>query len=167
MKKVLASKIFLVVLTALICISGTVYATIRIQADEIGYKDGTVEDVLNDLYTKANITITNLETKLDKYDSLNIGVRVDARSTKYHGLGLIYPSTYKSKYKYFKITTLTTDSYVKSCTIQTWISSTSSAASMKLNTEYNTSEYQSLYATVLSNKDGYTATCEMIVNFYN
>lgn len=31
-----------------------VYAAIKIQADEIEYKDGTVEDALNDLYSKAN-----------------------------------------------------------------------------------------------------------------
>ena len=54
MKRILTSRIFLIVLTAMICISGTAYAAIRIQADEIGYKDGTVEDALNDLYTNAN-----------------------------------------------------------------------------------------------------------------
>lgn len=31
-----------------------VYAAIKIQADEIGYKEGTVEDALNDLYSKTN-----------------------------------------------------------------------------------------------------------------
>ena len=44
-------KVFIAVLiTAIICISGTAYAAIKIQADEIGYKDGTVEDALNNLY---------------------------------------------------------------------------------------------------------------------
>lgn len=53
MKRILTSRIFLIVLTAIICISGTAYAAIRIQADEIGYKDGTVEDALNNLYSKT------------------------------------------------------------------------------------------------------------------
>ena len=48
-------KVFVtIIITAIICITGSVYAAIIIQADEIGYKDGTVEDALNDLYTTAN-----------------------------------------------------------------------------------------------------------------
>ena len=54
MKKILTSRIFLVVLTAIIVATGSVYATIKIQANEIEYKDGTVEDALNDLYTKSS-----------------------------------------------------------------------------------------------------------------
>lgn len=37
-----------------VILSGTIaYATIKIQASEIGYKDGNVEDALNNLYNKA------------------------------------------------------------------------------------------------------------------
>ena len=43
-----------IIITAIICITGSVYAAIRLQASEIGYKDGTVEDALNDLYTTAD-----------------------------------------------------------------------------------------------------------------
>lgn len=58
-------KVFVAILiTAIICISGTVYAAIRMQADEIGYKDGTVEDALNDLYGRtSNFIIKDLITK--------------------------------------------------------------------------------------------------------
>ena len=48
-------KVFIAItLTAIICITGSVYAAIRIQADEIGYKDGTVEDALNNLYATTD-----------------------------------------------------------------------------------------------------------------
>ena len=56
MRRILTSRIFLVVLTAIIVATGSVYATIRIQADEIGYQDGTVEDALNNLYSKTTGT---------------------------------------------------------------------------------------------------------------
>ena len=48
-------KVFVaVVITAVICICGTVYAASQILASDISYKDGTVESALNDLYTKAD-----------------------------------------------------------------------------------------------------------------
>ena len=62
MRRILTSRIFLVVLTAIIVATGSVYATIRIQADEIEYQDGTVEDALNDLYGKTSEDIVD---KLD------------------------------------------------------------------------------------------------------
>ena len=55
------------VLGALIFGGIGVYAAIKIQADEIGYKDGTVEAALNDLYDKA-------DGKLGQtYSSFNFG----------------------------------------------------------------------------------------------
>jgi len=63
MKKILTSRIFLVVLTAIIVASGTAYATIKIQASEIEYKDGTVEDALNDLYGVERIDFCHLESE--------------------------------------------------------------------------------------------------------
>lgn len=54
MKKILNSRIFIFVLGLVIAGSIGVYATIKIQSSEIGYKEGTVEDALNDLYSKAN-----------------------------------------------------------------------------------------------------------------
>lgn len=42
------------ILGAIVFSSITAYATIKYQANEIGYKDGTVEEALNDLYSKTN-----------------------------------------------------------------------------------------------------------------
>ena len=46
-----------------------VYATIKVQLSEIGYKDGTVEDALNDLYDKAD----NMEIAAKKFCELKSG----------------------------------------------------------------------------------------------
>ena len=47
MKKFIKNNLLGFILGAIVFGSIGVYATIRIQADEIGYKDGTVEDALN------------------------------------------------------------------------------------------------------------------------
>ena len=48
-------KVFVaVIITAVICICGTVYAASQILASDISYRNGTVESALNDLYDKAN-----------------------------------------------------------------------------------------------------------------
>ena len=54
MKKIIKSRIFLVIITAIICITGTAYA---INASSIDYNDTTVAGALDDLYT-------NLDTKI-------------------------------------------------------------------------------------------------------
>ena len=59
MKKILKSKIFLVITTMIICISGTLYAATKYYASDVVYNasDGTsmtVSDALNELYNKSN-----------------------------------------------------------------------------------------------------------------
>ena len=54
MKEILKSRVLLVLLTALICIGGTVLAETTIQASEIGYKTTTVDKALDNLYDKAD-----------------------------------------------------------------------------------------------------------------
>ena len=62
MKRVIKNRLFLVLFTAIICIIGSVYATTRYLASEIEYKDTTVENALNDLYTVHEI-YKNLNTE--------------------------------------------------------------------------------------------------------
>ena len=61
MKNIFKNPIFMLALGLIIAGSIGVYATIKIQADEIGYKEGTVEDALNDLYktTESRIIPSN------------------------------------------------------------------------------------------------------------
>ena len=51
MKKVLNSRLFLVLITAIICITGTVYAT-QVSASNINYGNKTVAQALDDIYGK-------------------------------------------------------------------------------------------------------------------
>jgi len=53
MKKVLSSKLFLILITAIICITGTTYAS-QIFASNISYNDTTVGQALDDIYSKLN-----------------------------------------------------------------------------------------------------------------
>ena len=58
MKKVIKSRIFLVIITMIICISGTLYAATEYYASDVVYNasDGTsmtVNDALNELYNKC------------------------------------------------------------------------------------------------------------------
>ena len=55
MKKIMKSRIFLVIITMIICISGTLYAAVTYKASDVVYNasDGTsmtVNEVLNDIY---------------------------------------------------------------------------------------------------------------------
>ena len=52
--------IFLVLVTAIICISGTAFAY-SYNSSEVGYKNASIEDALDELYTKAS-TYKNLST---------------------------------------------------------------------------------------------------------
>ena len=54
MKKVLNPKIYIVLITAIICISVTAYATTQLAASNITYNNSTLDIALDDLYTKAN-----------------------------------------------------------------------------------------------------------------
>ena len=72
MKKIIKSRLFIVIITTIIVASGTLYAANKYQASEVIYNasDGTTTDVntaLNDLYTKisssADLQIKYLGTK--------------------------------------------------------------------------------------------------------
>lgn len=45
--------IFAIIVIAVLCISGTVYATTKYLSSDVTYKDTTVENALNDLYNQT------------------------------------------------------------------------------------------------------------------
>ena len=66
MKKIMKSRIFLVIITMIICISGTLYAATTYKASDVVYNasDGTsmsVNDALNELYNKKTMADINYE----------------------------------------------------------------------------------------------------------
>ena len=66
MKKIIKNRIFLVIITIIICISGTLYATTTYKATDVVYNasDGTsmnVNDALNELYEKTSCSTGNYD----------------------------------------------------------------------------------------------------------
>ena len=76
MKKILTSRIFVAIITAIVCISVTAYATTQIQASNVIYNNTTVDQVLDNLYTTQTTRITELENSLS-----NIGSIIDFSPT--------------------------------------------------------------------------------------
>lgn len=97
MKKILTNRLFLVLLTAIIVASGTAYATIKIQATEIGYDGGTwkksdgtditnAKEAIDELYLKANKDLSFGNTLLSKSYGNAINTRtanIDLNKGKY------------------------------------------------------------------------------------
>ena len=100
MKKIMKSRIFLVIITMIICISGTLYAAATYKATDVVYNasDGTsmnVNDALNDLYeknTNSQITDVNILTISQTCYSASIGM--DQRNNNY---------TFSDDYDFVKI----------------------------------------------------------------
>lgn len=89
MKKVIKSRLFIVIITMIICISGTLYATNKYQASEVVYKasDGTsknVNDALNELYNNKANNLTGLSF-------VNFGFASGSSNTvPYGSVGLVF-----------------------------------------------------------------------------
>ena len=68
MKKIIENRIFIVIITMIICISGTLYAANKYQASEVVYKasDGTTTDV--------NTALNNIYNKLNKFESFEFSM---------------------------------------------------------------------------------------------
>ena len=84
MKKIIKSRIFIVIITMIICISGTLYAAATYKASDVVYNasNGTsmnVEDALNDLYSKTNSEVTSQKftftsTESNLFQTKNISI---------------------------------------------------------------------------------------------
>lgn len=67
--------ILTIVITAIICISGTVYATTKYLASDVIYKDKTVEKALNELYnSKGNSECVTGSVKHEANTQLSIDI---------------------------------------------------------------------------------------------
>ena len=138
------------------CIS--VYATIYYDASQINYKTTTLDHAIDDLYTTQNTTVTNLQSELNSYKSINAIMCATAQN----GSGAyVIDSTFANKYRYFWVGS-------------TWGSSTSYSMNLKdsnntivntvkAGTKYNTSNFSKF--ELLSNTAGYV--CATIYFSYN
>ena len=69
--------IFLVLITAIICISSTAFAVTTLNANQITYTNSNneeilVSDALDSLYTAKNTTIANLQTQLNNFSGITV-----------------------------------------------------------------------------------------------
>ena len=71
MKKVLKSRVFAFILGALIFSSISVYAAHKYAASQVTYKNTTLDQALNTLYTTQNTTVTNLQNQVSSLTSAN------------------------------------------------------------------------------------------------
>ena len=89
MKKILKSRIFLVIITAIICITVTAYATI--EASSITYNDTTVDLVLDDLYnyTQSRNITSNATSGYFSTEKVNSG-NISVSNNTYYVITLFY-----------------------------------------------------------------------------
>ena len=108
MKKIIKNRVFLVIITALICITGSVYAS-QIFANNIRYtpewkaQDGSnitnVEQAMNELYNKASVN--NNITIFDRVGYVNDtknGSGIHSITVPESGTGMILMSSYGSSH---------------------------------------------------------------------
>ena len=101
MKKILTNRLFLVLLTAIIVASGTAYATIKIQATEIGYDGGTWKKSDGTDITNAKEAIDELYKSKQLVKSGDIVYKESYSNTRYDELHEIFDAgNYICTYNY-------------------------------------------------------------------
>ena len=71
MKKVLKSRIFVAIITAIIVCGISVYATIKLTASEVSYSNTTVKSALDTLYSTQTSTVANLNNQITTLTNAN------------------------------------------------------------------------------------------------
>jgi len=173
MKKIGKSHIFAFVLGAILFSGITGVAAYTVLASDISFtpSDTTWKTEDGEDITNVQDAIDSLYIKGDKKmpDSIRLLLRGDSYSNSYNTTALIsIDGTIKNTYKYFKIDTLTKNTYVSSCTINYWDSSQGKAFQYETNKEYLTaSTNTSTFLNVKSKSNGQQAVCETYITFYN
>ena len=153
-------KVFIAILiTAIICISGTVYAAIKIQASAIEYNDTPLDEVLDDLYTTVDNSVLNQFT-------FNF-CGIHNFNQNYGGSSMIKLNDF-SNYKYFKFVNYYANEYVSSCIIRASVNN-SSNVTLNANTEYELSSYIATWINLQKNNNNSNvdAKCCYDIMFYN
>ena len=173
MKKIKKGYILSFVLGAILFSGITGVAAYTVLASDIGYtpKDTTWKTEDGKDITNVQDAIDSLYIKGDKKmpDSIRLLLRGDSYSNSYDTTALLsIDGTIKSTYKYFKIDTLTKNTYVSSCTVNYWDSDQGKAFQYETNKEYLTaSTNTSPFLNVKSKSNGQQAQCHTYITFYN
>ena len=150
--KVFKNRLLMVVITAIICITGTAYATGQILASNITYNDTTVDQALDELYDNYNDTLTL------RY---SIGDHASNMTDLQHRFWI---GTYiKKHFKYFKITTA--DKLTNPCTnVYFKTGADNTGDTLNVNDQYLTSTYSMIIPYISGNAECFY---DIRIQFYN
>ena len=162
--------ILTVILTAIICISGTVFAVTQINANQVSYTDKENNEVkldtaLDTLYDKSEA----LDEYKEKFDSIIIEYQAQSLSSTRIGRGQLHLTQMLNNYKYFKILSIaagTGNENTQTCEIYGTISGVNNGPLVE-NQEYLISTYQALRIETISKTDNRSSSCLARVMFYN
>ena len=130
MKKILNSKLFLILLTAIIVGSITAYATTQLVASNITYNDTTLDQALDNLYDEVTQPLNvNYVIGSHESSSTNHQTRIEL-------------SGYKDKYKYFRIKVAEPYSSNHTATLTISDDSDNRGVTLNLNQTYLTNEHR-------------------------
>ena len=165
------SRWIITIIVSIILASGiSVYATTTYLASQINYTTEknaeieNVEDALDELYTKTNKEILNQYT---------ISLRAGTSSTIDAESLFNFSGSTRSNYKYFKITSLTTNANASYGKCFAWSTKQNKSIELSLNSEYevfsNTDDYcfSGVMVNTISKSNGSWATCLAEITFYN
>ena len=144
-------------LGAIIFASIGVYAGTRISADQIEYKETTVEDAINTLYTTQDTTVTDLETKLNKYKTFAFTHCVSKAGAQ----GVFYFTPIISNYKYIEFYSVSGNT---SPTVKLYTTGMTSSVNMAKGTKYLTAGNERVVITVPSSGTASTCVSFMLSN---
>lgn len=159
--KFIKSKLFLVLITAIIVGSVGVYAGTKINANDISYDSThTVKDKIDDLYTKTNKEILS---------ELTLKMRTQATSTSYGSTTnyMLHYTKMSQFYTHFKITDVSCNNYAAEYATKGLRITDSAYIELSKNVEYDFNTYNNIWTNLKSTTNGQTAYCDVSITFYN
>ncbi len=141
---------------------GIGYGVFALTSGEITYKSTTVEDAIDDLYTKANKEIL---------DKLEFSIRAGGCSTTLQSQAdfgnIRADSDIKKNYKYFKVSDITKSNENNRCYPIAYSYAQSSWLDIQTDTEYTITDYNNIGLKMYSYQNSTWSTCSMKITFYN
>ena len=130
----------------------SVYAVTKYLASDVIYKDTTVENALNDLYSIYN-------------SNLQISLLTDSGAYGYAHIGI---KKISEKYKKFKVTDLKTSQSTSNCVLKAWSDEQQNNFLININQEYFVSSSTDGFNYSYIDAQSKTATrCDYTIMFYN
>lgn len=120
--------IIAIIITIVVVTATSVYAAIKIRADEIEYKDGTVQDALNDLYNLSSNSSSDMIssvdfTSLETASSINLNITNEPANSAlgYHVIAIDKSDNSKKYWKMCNNKSCSIDSLDASTTYEVYV----------------------------------------------